>query len=322
MLLNGLGHPVPLIAACVLAVLAAPVALVLWRVRTRSAVLMPGGAAALRRETALVGASSLPLAVGLIVVAGAAIAGPQRPITLPGITVTGWIAAVTPLLGLAAALLIHGLGEAIWPRPAGQVRQAVLSVRTGASVATESGRAVAFWFIGLLAVCAGLALSASGGRSVARLEGYTAYIVDPFPGWLWTGPIALAATVVVVLLRVTCRVLAARPAVPGVPHEWDLWLRRETARRLARITQLLLGLTMAGLLTVAGSSVHLLGRGFGLESGAWGTSSAVYLTIGMILHVVSVAVAVLAVVAVLRPIRDDPPLLGQAEYEIVAGART
>ncbi|QGQ20701.1 hypothetical protein GC089_17815 [Cellulomonas sp. JZ18] len=295
-------HGVPtilLVVGIALLVLLVGVGVLLHDGRRASA---PTGAAraAVRHATLTAAVALLPLG-GLLALALAQLLASVR---LP----VGHVLVAVPSACLALFLLLHAVGETTWPRPSGELREASLVHRTVADVAPASLRALAAAWAGLLvASCTAFALLADGPRTVARLTGGTeAFVAAPFPGWLWGVPAVVSGLVAGALAVLVLRLVAARPAVPGVTAEWDMWLRRRAARRVLRATQLVLGLTVAGVLQVAGSALERLGRGEGW--GGWTAAlSTPHVVAGRAVTVTALLVLVTSALAALWPARDRAP---------------
>ncbi|MFC8190129.1 hypothetical protein ACFUMH_00550 [Cellulomonas sp. NPDC057328] len=220
----------------------------------------------------------------------------------------GHVLVAVPSACLAVFLLLHAVGETTWPRPTGAVREASLTHRTVADVAPAALRHLAWsWAALLVASCTAFALVADGPRTVARLTGGTdAFVAAPFPGWLWGLPAVASGLAAGALAVLVLRLVAARPAVPGVTAAWDMWLRRRVARRVLRATQLVLGLTTALVLQVAGSALERLGLGAGY--GGWTAAlSTPHVVAGRVLLTAALVVLATSVVAALWPARDRVP---------------
>ncbi|MFC8921262.1 hypothetical protein [Cellulosimicrobium sp. NPDC057127] len=221
----------------------------------------------------------------------------------------GHVAASLPVASLLGALGIYATGEATWPRPLGTQREARLTLRSVADIASRGLRRLV-WVssaaIGATSVLFGVV--ASGPRSVSRVfDLYQAHTVGPFPGWLWTAPILVGTALVVVLLELVLRFIAARPAVEDVSEEWDMWLRRRVARRVQRTVQLVLGLTLSGVLGLAGLAFRWLGLGTGSGAYTNAPTSHEHATAGSALLAIALAVAVAAAVAAVWPAHDRAP---------------
>ncbi|ROS75494.1 hypothetical protein [Cellulomonas sp. PhB143] len=230
---------------------------------------------------------------------------------LPGLV--GRVAALLPTASLLGFLALHAIGELTWPKPRGAERHARLVARTTSDITT--GRlyhAPIVWFAALAAVSLLFGVMASGPRSLSRvIDGYRAHTVGPFPGWLWTVPILVAAAAVLVVTELVLRLIASRPAVEDVGEEWDMWLRRRAARSILRTVQLMLGLTLTGLVALAGLALRWLGLGSG--GGAPAPVSQGYITVGNMVLVLALATAVAALVLALWPARDPAPASAGSE---------
>ncbi|MCK9794008.1 hypothetical protein M1843_09650 [Isoptericola sp. 4D.3] len=224
--------------------------------------------------------------------------------------------AVAPTVGLWAFLAVQTVGELTWPGPRGTHREARLAPRTASDVV---GRAARWWMwatVAALAVAGGaLALAADGPRTIARLEGGTVAAENSFPGWSWTLPLLAAALVAAGTAEAVLRLVASRPAVEGVEERWDMWLRRRAARRLVRVTQLVLGLTLAGVVGLAGLSLRWLGL-TAMADDTPAVVSSEHVLVGNVLC----GIAVAAVVATVGPARDPAPRSGAGQ--VPAGARS
>lgn len=172
------------------------------------------------------------------------------------------------VLGLAPAgvglafLLVHVVGELTWPRPTGRVRRATLRPRRVADVAPAGMHRVAWtWFAALVATVVGCGLTAEpDGRSVGLVRPEWSASSGPYPGWFYGVPLLVAAVLVVLGQEGVLRLVTRRPAVADAAEEWDLGLRRLSAHRVLRGTQLVLGLTTGAVLAVAGMALQNLGQ--------------------------------------------------------------
>jgi len=154
-----------------------------------------------------------------------------------------------------------------------------------------------------------LSLAASGPRTVARLEdGAVVATAGPFPGWLWTVPVLASGLVAAALSEGVLRLVALRPAVDDVAEDWDMWLRRRTARHTLRTVQCVLGLELAGLIALAGMALRWLGMG--VSGNGWNTiapQSTTFVALGNVVFWFAVAIALTVLTATLRPARDPAP---------------
>lgn len=184
--------------------------------------------------------------------------------------VTALYPATTGLLFLA----VHAIGERTWPRPAGPVRRAALTRRRVADVAPRHLRVVTWAWVGQLAVAlvVGGATAASDGRSFVVTNGDSWSANSPYPGWYYGVWLLPAALVVLGGTEAVLRLVAARPAIVDADPTYDAGSRRLSAHRVLRGSQLVLGLTLAGVLLVLGYGPHhaglpVLGYGLALLAG-------------------------------------------------------
>ena len=221
--------------------------------------------------------------------------------------------AALPMASLVGVLAVYAVGEVTWPKPQGATRQATLTARTAADVAPPVARSLVRVWAGATVVAAiAFALVASGPRRVSRvIDQHDAFTVGSFPGWLWTGPIVVVMLVVLVLCEVVLRLITSRPAVLDVSEEWDMWLRRRVARRVLRIVQLVIGLTLAGLVSLAGLALRILGFGHG-SGGYAPPPSTAHIVAGTSLLAAAVALALVAIGAAVWPARDPAPAVEPA----------
>ncbi|MFE7404684.1 hypothetical protein [Isoptericola sp. NPDC057559] len=201
--------------------------------------------------------------------------------------------AALPIVGLWAFLAVHGVGELTWPGPRGTHREARLVARTTSDVAGRASRGLLWATVAALAVTtAALGLAADGPRTIARLDGSTVAAEGSFPGWSWTLPLLAAAVVAGAGSEVVLRLVASRPAVEGVDEAWDMWLRRRVARRVLRVALLVLGLSLAGIVGLAGLSLRWLD---------------LHVTLGTVLFWIGIAIAAGALLVTVWPTRDPAP---------------
>ena len=299
-----LGNPLPFPVALAvdLALLAAVVVVVLlWWDGRRAVVPSTAGRRAVRH------AAVTSAGAGLLVTAGILL--PPLYLYLGLVPLGARTTAVLPLVALVAALAVHAVGELTWPRPRHRQREARLVVRSTVDVVPTLARRLAWAWAATVAVTSvAFGLLSDGPRSISRVVGpYEAYTVAPFPGWLWTVPVVVAAVVAVAASEVVLRLVVSRPAVEDVEEEWDMWLRRRVARRVERATQLVLGLTLGGLVAMGGLSLRWLGLGSGDGVRPGPGLSPGYVQAGNVLLLVALAVVVATVVALVWPARDPAP---------------
>lgn len=296
-----LGLPLPISLTLVLGAASAAAAALLWWDGARTVSPTTAARRAVRHASLTSGIAAFPL------VAGVGLAPMYFVLGLSWLD--GHVAAALPIVSSLGVLVVYATGEATWPRPHGTQRQARLIPRTVAEIAPRGLRRLVWaWCAAIAATSVICGLLASGPRSVSRVfDRHQAHTVEPFPGWLWTAPILVTAVLVLVLLELVLRFIAARPAVEDVAEDWDMWLRRRVARRALRTVQLVLGFTVSGVIGLAGLAIRWLGLGTG--SGAYTSAPASHghVTAGNALLAVALAVAVAAAVAALWPAHDRTP---------------
>ncbi|MGV8968482.1 MAG: hypothetical protein ACOH2F_19635 [Cellulomonas sp.] len=227
-------------------------------------------AAAARRHSATVNALALTGLFGSMVLALIAVSGPPSGLT------QGVLLGLTPAAAGITFAAVQALGELTWPRPTGTLRRAPLTRRTAADVAPRWLRRVTWAWAALTALTLVACGAASDdGRGITR--DFTSVIAgspvsgssgaSPFPGWFYGVPLLIATALVLLATEGVLRLIARRPAVMDAAPEWDLELRRLSARRLLRGSQLVLGWTLVGVLFLAGTTVRGLGNGSGSVDG-------------------------------------------------------
>lgn len=196
----------------------------------------------------------------------------------------GRVVAVLPAVAGLCLVLAQALTQVTWPRPSGAVREADLTRRTRADVVpVRTHRLLLAWTAALLAVLVVFVAVASGPRTVADRLGARSPDLGPYPGSYYAVPLALAVIVLVVATELTLRLIVLRPAVPGVSRDWDLHLRRRSARHLVGGVQLAFAATLTGVLALAGFAHRSAGP----------------VPVGVILLAVAAGVALVAVAALL-----------------------
>lgn len=165
----------------------------------------------------------------------------------------GRVVAVLPAVAGLCLVLAQALTQVTWPRPSGAVREADLTRRTRADVVpARTHRLLLAWTAALLAALVVFVAVASGPRTVADRLTAGSPDLGPYPGPYYAVPLALAAVVLVLATELALRLVVLRPAVPGVSRDWDLHLRRRSARHLVGGVQLALAATPSGVLALAG----------------------------------------------------------------------
>lgn len=174
------------------------------------------------------------------------------------------LAAVLPLVGSAAALLVLLLGELTWPRPRGATRTALVHQRSIGMLLRGRWATAAGTSAGLLVLTAltGGFLAQEDGRSLRTevraadgtlLESHGA---SPFPGWEYGAPQLVVLALAVGLLALVLRAATNRATVVTADLETDRVLRRASAARAYR-TLAFGALVTGGVdLLVAGSAAR------------------------------------------------------------------
>lgn len=199
------------------------------------------------------------LVVGLMWLAAVFLLGPRPS--------DGRLLALLPALAGACLLAAQTVGQLTWPRPSGSHREADLVRRVVSDVTPVWPRRMGFaWASGALLLLVAFGVMADGPRSLTRVAGDYVEAIGPYPGWYYGVPMGLAVVATVVASELVLRLITGRPAVAGVSVEWDLHLRRRSAAHVTRGIQLVLAITVAGILVAAGWSHLALGRDFVLLS--------------------------------------------------------
>ncbi|GAA2719924.1 hypothetical protein [Cellulomonas aerilata] len=209
------------------------------------------------------------------------VAGPAQGVALG-------LAPATAGLAFAA---VQAAGEVTWPRPSGTLRRAPLTRRTVRDVAPRRLRAAAWgWAALALVTLVACGWASQDGRAISRTFADGAASSGPFPGWYFGVPLVAAVLVVLLAAEGVLRLVARRPSVADADPAWDMALRRLSAHRVLRGTQLVLAWTAAGVLLVAGAALRSVGHAVvpgvasesalhtGLGSGALTLGLAVALT--------------------------------------------
>ncbi|MBU4336245.1 MAG: hypothetical protein KJ548_06700 [Actinobacteria bacterium] len=227
----------------------------------------------------------------------------------------GVVAALAPAAVGTLFLLVHLLGEVTWPRPTGLVRRATLRPRRtrqviGTGLATWSGALAALLTVLLLA--GGLTADADG-RTVSRTWSDGSAAAGPYPGWPYAVPLLGATAVVVLLTALVLRLVVLRAAVDDAHERDDLALRRSSAARVLAGAQLVLGLTCAGLLLVAGLSIRSIGGApYDTSMPSGGALTVIGTVLALMAPTLGLTSAVVAVVALARS-GARPATTGEAD---------
>lgn len=274
-------------------VLAAVVVAVVVLVGTRSpAPTLPASAVAARRHAAAV--STVAWASAVVVPFAGLVLAPGVVVQHQGV----WFGLLPAVVGLVL-VGVHAAGEVTWPRPSGAVRRASLVRRTAADVAPRWARTLLWSWVGVtvaVVIAAGLTAEADG-RSVSRVIDTGSSGASPYPGWFYGLPLLGAALLVALTTEAVLRLVASRPTVVNTTDAWDLQMRRLSAHRVLRGSQLVVALTAGGLLLTAGTTLQNVGRAFAGD----GTGSTVHVAWGLVCVVLAVVVVVTALGAAAVP---------------------
>jgi hypothetical protein len=177
------------------------------------------------------------------------------------VTGQGRLVACMPAIAGASLLLTQAVGQRTWPRPSGVRREAELVTRQARDVAPRRLVTLSIvWASAAVLALATFISIQSGPREVARvLPGGEVTTAAPFPGSYFGVPLLISIVLVLAGAAAVLRMITLRPAVAGVPPEWDMRLRRRSAYHLLRGIQLVLALTLAGVLAVAGAALRQVG---------------------------------------------------------------
>jgi hypothetical protein len=177
------------------------------------------------------------------------LAGALLTLALGARPVSGRTLALLPLVAGGLLLLVQAVGQVTWPKPRGAQREAELVSRAVREVVAPWGRRLMYGWAGMLLVAlAVFAVVADGPRSLGRAGGAQ----PAYPGPYFGVPVAVGVVALVVGTELVLRLIVVRPAVVGVSPEWDLRLRRRCAGHVVRGVQLVLAVTLAGVLGAAG----------------------------------------------------------------------
>lgn len=245
--------------------------------------------------------------VALVALVAALVGIPVLVAELAGGPTEGRLLGLAPAVAGITFAAVQAVGEATWPRPAGQLRRATLVRRTARDVAPLRLRAVTWGWaaLGTVALLAG-GLASDGGRAISRTFPAGSASSGPFPGWYFGVPLLVAVVVVLLTAEGVLRRVATRPAVAGADPAWDLALRRLSAHRVLRGAQLVLAWTTAGVLVVGGAALHNVGRAV---SGA-ATASGPHLVLGTAALVLGLVTFVSGAVLALVPAARVPSTAG------------
>lgn len=210
----------------------------------------------------------------------------------------GRVLAVLPAIAGGCLVVAQAVGQVTWPRPKGSRREAELTRRRVSDIApARQRRLLVGWSVATLCWSVIFSVLADGPRSITRGDTDPGIVPpyatehSPYPGIHYSVPIVVAVLVLVLATEVTLRLVTLRPAVTGVTPEWDLHLRRRSARHLVRGVQLTLAVTLASILLMAG----------------WGHLALGQHLVGIALLTVSLLVALTGLAATIFPLGSRMP---------------
>ena len=294
-----------LYAGSLLLLLALVLGALLWDARRAA----PPSQAAVRANRHATLASVVGVALMLVLLTNTVTWIVFGPLTTWGIR-DGRLLALLPALAGLCLLLAQAVGQLTWPTPTGARREAELTPRTTADVVPRRVHLVLrSWAAVALVLLVLFGIAADGPRSMTREAGRYSELVGPYPGWYYGVPLAVAVVVLVAATEGVLRLVTVRPAVVGVSPAWDLRLRRRSAGHVARGVQLVLAVTVAGILTAAGVVHRSLGIDrIELASGGYAyEGAAAQHVVGTALLVLAVGALVVGISTALLPERSARP---------------
>jgi len=307
----------------VLAVVALPLIIgaILLAVLSRRPDPAPSeAAAAARRHSATVNVLALTALFGTMIAGLTAVGDPPAGLT------RGVALGLIPAAAGIAFAAVQALGELTWPRPTGTLRRAPLTRRTATDVAPRWLRRVTWSWAALTAVtlvaCGAVSDDGQGitRRYTARVGGTSVSGgagAGPFPGWFYGVPLLVATVLVLLVTEGVLRLIARRPAVMDAASEWDLELRRTSARRLLRGSQLVLGWTAVGVLFIAGTAMRGLGSGSSSVDGIPVGASTGIVVAGAVLALVAGALWLVSTAVMFVPGRPVESNLTELHHQDV-----
>ncbi len=174
--------------------------------------------------------------------------------------IPGMFAALAPSLAGIVFVVSAGFGESFWPKPKGQRRDAFLTRRPAlANAAPLALWACVTWALLLTValVFCGIVAKRGGedaGRAIMHpiwnpnVDGWN----GPFPGFPYGIPMMIGVLALALATLAVLRIIARRPAIPGIQPDVDLQLRQTSATNLVKGVQLSLAASLSGVLLVAG----------------------------------------------------------------------
>lgn len=215
-------------------------------------------------------------------------------------------------------LAVHAVGELTWPRPTGAVRRAALIPRRLSDVVPTWLRRTTWGWAGALTVAlVAMGFTAAEGHQFSAVDANgLVTTASPYPGWTYGVPLLVAAALVVAATEGVLRLIARRPAVVDADPAYDAASRLLSAHRVLRGAQLVLALTLAGVLVFGGVAIHhtqeLLGTSL------WAAGLAVGLA-GVVVALTPARPAVQSASG-LPPVGFPPPATGPAPASAIPTA--
>lgn len=241
------------------------------------------------------------LAWGALIVIGAAT---LRVVTgaVEGLA-QGRLLGLVPIAAGIALIAVHAVGDLTWPRPTGAIRRATLARRTAADITPGPAyRLTVAWGAALATTLIACGAFSDDGRSLARAYDAGTRGAGPFPGWFYGAPLLIATLALLIAVHGLLILVARRPAVAGAPDAWDLELRRHSARAALGGAQLVLGLTLAAVLMLAGMATRNVGSSSGssIDGQLVDAGSPLHTTLGIGLILLALVVALTSLVVAAR----------------------
>ena len=205
---------------------------------------------------------------------------------------SGLLVGLAPLVAALMFGVARTVGESRWPRPAGEVRTALLVRR---SLRDQGG-----WRLPVLlgtAAVLGVALvvfgitAADDGRSVERTAarvgdaGLEAHSAGTYPGWVLGGPALVVLLLAVLAALIALRAITRRPPIGLLSVAQDDAIRRTSAARLLAGAQAWTGLAATGYLALAAGA---------LLSAGWAEAGVTCIAVAVVVFVGSLVIAAAA----------------------------
>lgn len=226
-----------------------------------------------------------------------------------GYTYGGVAYGLGPALVGLLFVAVHAIGELTWPRPTGTVRRAALIPRQlSDAVPTWLHRVVWGWAAALTVTLVTMGFTAVEGHRFSALDSEGVLTTSsPYPGWDYGVPLLVATALVLAATEGVLRLVARRPAVVDADPAYDAASRRLSAHRVLRGAQLVLALTLAGVLVFGGGAIVNAQR-MALGTSLW--------TLGLVVGLAGLVAALIPA----RPAVRAAPISSSAGYPPPAAA--